>query len=150
MFYNIINSERWSGDSATVTNPRTNEALCEVTVGREADLNDAVGAARVSFESWKLLSVEERQKYILKLADELEHRRDELQPPLAGETGKSVTNPFHIVIIEKIAKKLLRISSKTWRLTILWHSSDLMVLQFYIGKYFLVGKAYCCSISVVA
>ncbi|CAI7614911.1 unnamed protein product [Penicillium discolor] len=89
MFYNIINSERRSGDSGTVTNPRTNEVLCEVTVGCVADLNDAIGAARVSFESWKLLSVEERQKYLLKLADELEYRRDELQPPLAGETGKS-------------------------------------------------------------
>ncbi|OQD66197.1 hypothetical protein PENPOL_c005G02697 [Penicillium polonicum] len=89
MFCHIINSERRSGDSVTVTNPRTNEALCEVAVGRETDLNDAVEAARVSFESWKLLSVEERQKYLLKLADELEHRRDEIHPTLAGETGKS-------------------------------------------------------------
>lgn len=113
MFCHIINSERRSGDSVTVTNPRTNEAFCEVTVGRETDLNDAVEAARASFESWKLLSVEERQKYLLKLADELEHRRDEVHPTLAGETGKSVTNLFHIVVIEKIAKKLLRISSQT-------------------------------------
>lgn len=150
MFYNIINSERRSGDYATVTNPRTNEALWKATLGYETDLNDAVKAARVSFESWKPLSVEERQKYLLKLADELEHRRDEVQPPLAGETGKSVTNPFHIVNIEKIAKKLLRISSQTWRLMILWRSSGIMVLQIYIQKYFLAGKAYCCSISVVA
>lgn len=119
MFYNIINSECRSGDSTTVTNPRTNEALWEVPFGQETDLNDAVEAARASFESWKLLSVEERQKYLLKLADELEHRRDEVQPPLAGETGKSVTNPFYIVIIEKIAKKLLRMSSQTWKLMIL-------------------------------
>ncbi|KAJ9487798.1 hypothetical protein VN97_g5509 [Penicillium thymicola] len=89
MFYNITNSERRSGDSATVINPRTSESLWEVPVGRETDLNDAVEAARVSFESWKLLSIEERQKYLLRLADELEHRRDEVQPPLAGETGKS-------------------------------------------------------------
>ncbi|KAJ5196973.1 hypothetical protein N7449_007452 [Penicillium cf. viridicatum] len=97
MFYNIINSERRSGDYATVTNPRTNEALWKATLGDETDLNEAVKAARVSFESWKPLSVEERQKYLLKLADELEHRRDEVQPPLAGETGKSVTNPFNIL-----------------------------------------------------
>ncbi|CAI7646536.1 unnamed protein product [Penicillium glandicola] len=89
MFYNIINSERRSGDSATVTNPRTNEAFCEVTVAHETDLNDAVKAARVSFESWKLLSVEERQRYLLKLADELEQRRGEIHAPLAAETGKS-------------------------------------------------------------
>lgn len=119
MFYNIISSERRSGDFATVTNPKTHNVLCEVTVGHETDLNDAVEAARVSFESWKLLSIGERQKYLFKLADELEHRRDEVQPPLAGETGKSVTNPLHIVIIEKIANKLPRIPSQTWRLMIL-------------------------------
>ncbi|KGO47146.1 Aldehyde dehydrogenase, N-terminal [Penicillium expansum] len=89
MFYNIINSERRSGDTATVTNPRTNEALWEVAVAHETDLNDAVKAARASFTSWKLLSIEERQKYLLKLADELEQRRDQIHAPLAAETGKS-------------------------------------------------------------
>ncbi|KAJ5958651.1 Aldehyde dehydrogenase N-terminal [Penicillium vulpinum] len=89
MFYNIINSERQARDSATVTSPRTNEVLWEVTVANETDLNDAVEAARVSFKSWKLLSVEERQGYLLKLADELERRRDEIHVPLAAETGKS-------------------------------------------------------------
>jgi acyl-CoA reductase-like NAD-dependent aldehyde dehydrogenase len=91
MFYNIINSERRLGHSTTtVTNPRTNEPLWEVTVANETDLNDAVQAARVAFESWKLLSVNERQRYLLRLADELEQRRSEIHSPLAGETGKSV------------------------------------------------------------
>ncbi|KAJ5360321.1 Aldehyde dehydrogenase N-terminal [Penicillium concentricum] len=89
MFYNIINSERRARDSVTVTNPRTNEALWEVTIANETDLNDAVEAARASFESWKLLSVETRQTYLLKLADELEQRRGEIHAPLAAETGKS-------------------------------------------------------------
>ncbi|KAI7968055.1 hypothetical protein EIK77_007810 [Talaromyces pinophilus] len=90
MFYNIINSERRLGHSTTtVTNPRTNEPLWEVTVANETDLNDAVQAARVAFESWKLLSVNERQRYLLRLADELEQRRSEIHGPLAGETGKS-------------------------------------------------------------
>lgn len=119
MFYNIINSERRSGDSATVTNPRTNEALWEVTVAHETDLNDAVKSARVSFELWKLLSLEERQTYLLKLADELEQRRDEIHAPLAAETGKSVTKSLHIVNIGNIANNLVRASSQTWRLMIL-------------------------------
>ncbi|KGO77965.1 Aldehyde dehydrogenase, N-terminal [Penicillium italicum] len=89
MFYNIVNSERRSGDTATVTNPKTNEALLEVTIAHETDLNDAVEAARVSFGSWKLLPIEERQKYLLKLADELAQRREEIHAPLAAETGKS-------------------------------------------------------------
>ncbi|KAJ5165068.1 Aldehyde dehydrogenase N-terminal [Penicillium coprophilum] len=89
MFYNIINSERRAGDSVAVTSPRTNEALWDVAVADETDLDDAVEAARVSFKSWKLLSVEARQKYLLKLADELEQRRSEIHVPLAAETGKS-------------------------------------------------------------
>lgn len=112
MFYNIINSERRSGDTATVVNPRTNEVLWEVTVAHETDLNDAVEAARVSFDSWKVLSIEERQRYLLKLAGELEQRRDEIHAPLAAETGKSVRNFSQVVIIGNIAKKLLRISSQ--------------------------------------
>jgi acyl-CoA reductase-like NAD-dependent aldehyde dehydrogenase len=91
MFYNIIDSELRSGDSTTVTNPRTNGPLWDVPVAHETQLNYAVEAARVSFKSWKLLTIEERQTYLLKLADELEQRRDEIHAPLAGETGKSVT-----------------------------------------------------------
>lgn len=101
MFYNIIDSERRSGDSTTVTNPRTNEPLCDVPVAHEAQLNYAVEAARASFKSWKLLTIEERQTYLLKLADELEQRRYEIHAPLAGETGKSVTKTFHVVGIGK-------------------------------------------------
>lgn len=94
MFYNIINSEHRAGTSTTVTNPRTNEPLWEATVANEKDLNDAVQAARTAFESWRLLSVDKRQKYLLKLADELEQRRCEIHGPLAGETGKSVRKPI--------------------------------------------------------
>lgn len=90
MFYNIINSEHRAGDTTTVINPRTNEPLWEVTVANETDLNDAVHAARVASKSWKLLSVDERQKCLLNLADELEKRRNEIHGPLAAETGKSV------------------------------------------------------------
>jgi acyl-CoA reductase-like NAD-dependent aldehyde dehydrogenase len=126
MFYNIIDSERRSGDSTTVTNPRTNEPLWDVPVARETQLNYAVEAARVSFKSWKLLTIEERQSYLLKLADELEQQRDEIHAPLAGETGKSVTKTFHVVSIGNMANKLPRTSSHKWRLMILWLLSDLM------------------------
>ncbi|EKV12374.1 hypothetical protein PDIG_33170 [Penicillium digitatum PHI26] len=105
MFYNIINSERRSGDTATVVNPRTNEVLWEVTVAHETDLNDAVEAARVSFDSWKVLSIEERQRYLLKLAGELEQRRDEIHAPLAAETGKSqekLTGPASQSLPDKV------------------------------------------------
>lgn len=89
MFFNTINSESQSG-LATITNPRTKEPLWQVPVASAKDLDNAVEAARIAFKSWKLLSIEERQSYLLKLADELERRRSEIHGPLAAETGKSV------------------------------------------------------------
>ncbi|CAI7613751.1 unnamed protein product [Penicillium pancosmium] len=94
MFYNIINSERRTGESATLTDPRKKQPLWAVTVANETDLNDAVQAARAAFQSWKLLSAVSRQNYLLKLADEVERRRSEIHGPLAGETGKSVSQYY--------------------------------------------------------
>lgn len=116
MLYNIVNSEQRAGDFTTVTNPRTNEPFLKVAVADETDLNDAVQAARAAFQSWKLLSVENRQGYLLKLADKLEQRRHEIHGPLAGETGKSVREPFsRMKVNKKIAKLLHRTSSPTLR-----------------------------------
>lgn len=94
MFFNIINSECRSGTFTTVTNPRTNEALLEVPVANETDLDDAVEAARIAFGSWKLVPANKRQEYLLKLANELERRRSDIHGPLAAETGKSVRKPL--------------------------------------------------------
>lgn len=129
MLYNIVNLEQRAGDFTTVTNPRTNEPFLEVTVASKADLNDAVQAARVAFDSWKLLSVQKRQGYLLKLADELEQRRHEIHGPLAGETGKSVRNLFDMRRMEcPFAKLLHRTSSPTLRSMIHWNSLGSMVL----------------------
>lgn len=70
--------------------PRTKEALWEVPVAEEPELDDAVQAAAAAFIHWKVLSAEERQRILLKLADELERRKHEVLPILAKETGKSV------------------------------------------------------------
>ncbi|CRG90407.1 hypothetical protein PISL3812_07451 [Talaromyces islandicus] len=91
MFSNIINSERRNGGSvAKATDPRTKKELWDVSVANEKDLNDAVHAAREAFKSWRLTSVDERQKCLFKLADEVEARRGEIFLVLAKETGKSV------------------------------------------------------------
>ncbi|OQE29600.1 hypothetical protein PENSTE_c002G05489 [Penicillium steckii] len=93
MLYNIINSEKRAGaftsSTITVTSPRTNEPLWKVPLANEKDLSDAVQAARAAFESWKVLAIDKRQNYLLKLADELDQRRHEIHGFLAGETGKS-------------------------------------------------------------
>lgn len=113
MFFNIINSECRSGEPTRVTNPRTNEPLLEAFLANEKDLNDTVEAARIAFKSWKLLSVDKRQNYLLKLADALEQGRDEIHGPLAAETGKSVRE--HLMNVRQVAKPSSRTSLQTLR-----------------------------------
>ena len=91
MFFNIINSVQTAGGAKTkLIDPRTKEALWEVPVANEADVDVAVKAARLAFQSWKDVPIEQRQKCLLKLADQLESHREEMNPILAKETGKSV------------------------------------------------------------
>ncbi|KAK7431289.1 hypothetical protein QQZ08_002060 [Neonectria magnoliae] len=89
-FFNIVNSEkRQSGNLMTSLNPRTKEKLWNAPVAEDADLNEAVQAARQAFKTWKLVEVEERRKSLERLADELDARRGQVHEILARETGKS-------------------------------------------------------------
>ncbi|KAL2783256.1 aldehyde dehydrogenase [Aspergillus keveii] len=90
MFFNIIDSDCSSGCStAPLINPRTKRNLWDVPVASKADIDIAVQAARRAFGSWKLLTLEKRQHYLLELADKLETERNEIHYALANETGKS-------------------------------------------------------------
>ncbi|KPM40755.1 hypothetical protein AK830_g5820 [Neonectria ditissima] len=89
-FFNVVNSQKRRSDKVmTSVDPRTKERLWEAPVAGEADLNDAVVAARQAFKKWKLIQVEERQASLTKLADELDARRGQIHEILAKETGKS-------------------------------------------------------------
>lgn len=94
-FFNIINAEKRGGDNVmTSIDPRTKEKLWNAPVAVEADLNDAVLAARNVFKTWKFVPVEERQKCLSRLADELDAQRAEIHAILSKETGKSVCDVF--------------------------------------------------------
>ncbi|KAH7013853.1 aldehyde dehydrogenase domain-containing protein [Ilyonectria destructans] len=89
-FFNIINAEKRGGDNVmTSIDPRTKEKLWNAPVAAEADLNDAVLAARNVFKTWKFVPVEERQRCLSRLAEELDARRAEIHTILSKETGKS-------------------------------------------------------------
>ena len=77
-------------------NPSTGEALGEVPMAGEADVDRAVRAGRKAFESdWGRMPMRERAGYLLRLADRLHEHRDELGMmdcvdsgnALAGMTG---------------------------------------------------------------
>lgn len=71
-------------------NPSTEEALQEVPLSGETEVNAAVAAAKKAFPAWRALSWEERGSYLLKLADALEANQEVLTQTNVADTGKPV------------------------------------------------------------
>jgi acyl-CoA reductase-like NAD-dependent aldehyde dehydrogenase len=90
-FFNVVGAEKLSAEERSRTlDPRTKEALWDVPVANETDLDNAVKAAKEAFKSWKGLPLEKRQAYVAALAEVLSTNRSEIHSILAKETGKSV------------------------------------------------------------
>ncbi|MXP25822.1 aldehyde dehydrogenase family protein [Altererythrobacter indicus] len=72
--------ESQSGETFTTENPATGKILSQVAAAGEADINDAVAAARKAFESgpWPKMKPDQRAKLLLDLADLIEKNGDEL------------------------------------------------------------------------
>ena len=51
-----------SGRRIAVTNPATEETVCEVGYGGRAETDRAIGAAAKAFESWRAATAYERAK----------------------------------------------------------------------------------------
>ncbi len=72
-------------------NPSNLNALPEVPIATEADLDKAVTAARVAYKLWSKVSWEERKKALLAYIDALEATKDEFVKILTTEQGKPVS-----------------------------------------------------------
>ncbi len=94
----LLINNRWvnsrSGKTFPTINPSTGEEICRVSEADEADVNEAVKAARHAFEKgpWKKMSAAERGRLIYKLADLIEEHADELARLEALDNGK----PAHV------------------------------------------------------
>ncbi len=71
-----------------VINPSTEEEITAFPNSSPEQAVQALEAAQNAFSEWSLLSVSEREKHILKLADALENKRDDIVKCLIAETGK--------------------------------------------------------------
>jgi len=73
-------------------NPATGETIAEVASGDAGDVDRAVAAARVAFEDerWAGLSPKERGRVLIRLADLIEDRAEELQLLETLDIGKPV------------------------------------------------------------
>jgi betaine-aldehyde dehydrogenase len=79
-----------AADGATeeVTNPANGEAIAEMPLSTEEDVNRAVGAAKRAFPEWSSTPPGERASALIKLADLLEEHSEELADLEAADAGK--------------------------------------------------------------
>ena len=79
-----------SGKTYIRENPATEEPLAEIAEGQKEDVDNAVKAAKVAFEKWSHVSPTERAKFIYRLAELMDARKNEIALINTLETGKPV------------------------------------------------------------
>ncbi len=85
----LIGGKLVAGDSTMdVINPATEEVLAVCPRGSEAQMNEAVAAAKAAFKTWRKVPMEERRALVMKLADAIDARTDEFARLLTQEQGK--------------------------------------------------------------
>src|SRR4051794_37572459 len=83
-----------SGESFDTINPATGEVLTQVATATVADVDQAVGAARRTFDDhagpWRKMSASERGRLLWKLADLIEQNIDEISELETLDNGKPI------------------------------------------------------------
>ena len=88
----LIGGKMVAGDmEMDVINPATEEVLTKCPRASEAQLNDAVAAAKAAFPGWAATPIAKRQATLNAIADVLEANSDELARLLTQEQGKPLT-----------------------------------------------------------
>jgi betaine-aldehyde dehydrogenase len=89
--HNVIGGEHClaaDGGSSDVIDPSTGEAYASAPVSTAADVERAFDAATKGFEVWRDVTPSERQLALLRIADAIEARADELVEAECRNTGK--------------------------------------------------------------
>ena len=68
-------------------NPADGSVWAQIADSDAAAARNAISAAQTGFHHWSALSYSERAHYMLKIADEIERRRDDLVKALQAEGG---------------------------------------------------------------
>jgi 1-pyrroline dehydrogenase len=80
-----------SGETLDVENPANGKVIAAVQMSGAEDVDRAADAAATAFESWAKTTPQERSTALLKLADAIEARADELGRLESRNAGKPVT-----------------------------------------------------------
>ncbi|MDG2534296.1 aldehyde dehydrogenase family protein [Sphingomonas sp. HITSZ_GF] len=83
--------ESEGGTRHEVINPATEEAVTEITLGSQADVDKAVAAARTAFESFSRTSVDERTRLIERILTEYKARAADMAEAISLEMGAPIS-----------------------------------------------------------
>ncbi|KAF4629506.1 hypothetical protein G7Y89_g8637 [Cudoniella acicularis] len=88
-FHNVINNELTAtAKTRRAIDPSTEQALAEVPVSTQEDVDRAVAAAQAAFPSWRDLSQDDRASYLNKFVDSIVAYQQEFAQLLGKEAGK--------------------------------------------------------------
>ncbi|MFI5001976.1 MAG: aldehyde dehydrogenase family protein [Reyranellales bacterium] len=79
-----------SGARIAVENPAKRTPVAEVPRGAAADVDAAVAAAARAFPAWSKVAPRDRGRILLRIADEMEARAEEMARTIALETGNAL------------------------------------------------------------
>src|SRR5512134_234653 len=88
---NFINGESVDpveGQTEEVTNPATGEVIAEAPLSTKEDVDHAAAAAASAFESWGATTPGERSAALLRIADLIEDRAEEVADLESADAGK--------------------------------------------------------------
>ncbi|MFK0286126.1 aldehyde dehydrogenase [Streptomyces sp. NPDC090499] len=90
--------EPGGGAVFAVVSPRDGQLLAQVADAGQAEVDHAVAAARRAFDAgpWPRLAPAERGRILLRLAELLEERREELALTITLEMGKPITEAYAV------------------------------------------------------
>jgi betaine-aldehyde dehydrogenase len=80
-----------SGTTSEIINPATGKAYATAPISGAADVDSALSAASKAFVEWRETTPAERQRALIKIADALEARSDELIAIEVENTGKPIS-----------------------------------------------------------
>ena len=87
-----------SGETTDLVDPSTGEVFASAALSRDADIDAAFQSAERAFEGWRDTTPSERQQALLKIADAIESRAEELVKIESENTGK----PIELTMSEEI------------------------------------------------
>jgi betaine-aldehyde dehydrogenase len=89
-FVNGKQADPRDGAYSDIVDPSTGQAYAQAPVSSAADVDEALRAAAVAFESWRDTTPKERSRAMYRFADEVERRAEEFVEAESRNTGKPV------------------------------------------------------------